>query len=83
MAGSLNHIIDGDGALTLQFVENGRLEALEECFDLVAVLCDGDLVKLRQACGRLGIPVPATVPLAGKRAYRLAKNEPRKKGEKR
>lgn len=75
MAGSLNHIVANDGSLTLDLVENAadRLEALEECFDLVAILAR-DRQTLHAACASLNFPMPGVMPVAGKRAYRLSKS---------
>lgn len=42
MAGSFNHIVDKQGAFTMSTIDNmgDAREALEECFDLIAVLLD-------------------------------------------
>lgn len=61
MAGSLNHIVDGDGTFTMNHIENlgDAHEALEECHQIIAELLDGDLDRLEAACHALGYPIPA------------------------
>lgn len=60
MAGSLNHIVNDHGAFTMATIENmgDAHEALEECFDLIALLVDGDREKLWQACRKANAPLP-------------------------
>jgi hypothetical protein len=64
MAGSLSHIVADDGALTFELVETGgdRIEALEECFDLIAYLAK-DKATLDAACRALNYPVPRAMPM--------------------
>ena len=65
MAGSLCHIVnwdeeesEGDGTFHMDLVENlgDAHEALEECFDLIAYLADGDP---SDACAALGYGAPS------------------------
>ena len=65
MAGSLCHIVnwdeeesEGDGTFQMDLIENlgDAYEALEECFDVIAHLSDGDP---SEACISLGYRSPA------------------------
>jgi hypothetical protein len=74
MAGSLNHIIDDEtGGFTMSTIENmgDAHEALEECFDIIAVLLESSpnpATRLRDACLRAKAPVPAHLPMFGARS---------------
>ena len=70
MAGSLNHIIAPDGGFCFDLIENlgDAYEACEECFDVIARLCDGDLAKLQRACMEVRATVPDVLPEVGKRS---------------
>lgn len=75
MAGSLRHIVAEDGSMRLALVENRGdcAEALEECFDLIAVLLAAYAdpgIALRQACLAAKINPPDAIPRMGERAYR-------------
>ncbi len=60
MAGSLNHIVDGNGHFTMDLIENlgDAHEALEECFNLICELAGGDMARIESACRKLDYPVP-------------------------
>lgn len=74
MAGSLNHITAEDGSFTLCTIENhgDAVEALEECFQIIAWLlpyaargldngtASGALIE---ACHHLGFPSPRATPV--------------------
>ena len=73
MAGSLNHIIDENGAFTMSTIENmgDAHEALEECFDIIAALIERSWdpkQTLALACRQARAPVPKALPVFGKRA---------------
>lgn len=69
MAGSLNHMVDKDGSFRFDMIENMRdsYQACEECFDIIAYLCGGDLEKLEAACAAADAPLPKAVPVLGAR----------------
>ena len=60
MAGSLNHIIDTDGAFTMDLIDNlgDACEALEECYALILELSGGDMDKVSAACRKHRFPDP-------------------------
>lgn len=60
MAGSLTHIIGSDGRFRMDLIENlgDACEALEECFDIIYHLADGDSQKVSDVCQRCGFPDP-------------------------
>ena len=70
MAGSLNHIVTPDGGFSMGLIDHlgDAEEALEECFDIIAVLiCDLPPGRLQQVCRGLRFPEPHT-PIPGKRS---------------
>lgn len=69
MAGSLSHIVTDRGEFRMDLIENlgDAQEALEECFDIIAVLCGGDMKRLRQACNTANSVTPKATPLMGVR----------------
>lgn len=69
MAGSLNHMVDKKGRFSFELIENmgDAYQACEECFDIIAHLCDGDMKKLRKACEAANAPIPKAVPVLGAR----------------
>jgi DNA-binding FadR family transcriptional regulator len=77
MAGSLGHLVTDDGGFSFALIENlgDAHEACEECYDIIAVLVDGDLERLREACRRAGEAAgqrpygsPDVAPVPGKRS---------------
>jgi hypothetical protein len=58
MAGSLAHIVEEDGTLRLDLIENLRDagEALEECFHVIRVLSEGSSERVNIVLGNLGYP---------------------------
>lgn len=58
MAGSLNHIIDENGCFTMEHIEkmHDAHQALDECFNIIRLLTDGDKSKINQVCRALGYP---------------------------
>ena len=75
MAGSLNHIVDEQGRFRIDLLDSAkdRVEALEECFDIISVLCGGGtdnerMTRLADACVRAKAPIPGVVPRLGARA---------------
>ena len=62
MAGSLRHIIDEDGSLTMDMLDHmgGAHEALEECYAIIIELSGGDMSKVSAACIKLNFPDPYT-----------------------
>jgi len=60
MAGSLNHIVNDDGTFTMDFIENlgDAHEALEECYQLIYILADGNTEKVSKACNLIGVVNP-------------------------
>ena len=60
MAGSLNHIIDSDGTFTMDLIDNlGEAhEALEECFNLIIELSEGNMLLVSRACRACNYPDP-------------------------
>lgn len=70
MAGSLSHIVDDHtGGFRWDLIENmgDAYEMAEECYDIIAYLCGGDLKKLERACDAVGSVCPITVPRPGLR----------------
>jgi hypothetical protein len=51
MAGSLNHIFDKNHKFTMDTIENmgDAYEALEECFNVIQYLADGDVERINVA----------------------------------
>lgn len=77
MAGSLNHIVNRDGAFTMALIENMRdaHEALEECFYVIAALLNAGatmsrdpLKDLNYILDVLNYPRVRALPLLGRRA---------------
>lgn len=64
MAGSLAHLVEDDGSFTMELIETmgNAHEALEECFDWIAVLLGGDLATMREISRTIGAPEPEAVP---------------------
>ena len=61
MAGSFRHIVDRDnGNFTMDLIENlgDAEEALEECFQIITKLSDGDRKKVSSICRDLSFPDP-------------------------
>jgi len=58
MAGSLNHIINGDGTFRMGGIENlgDAHEALDECFKIIMELTGGDKERVNAACRQLRFP---------------------------
>lgn len=52
MAGSLSHIINKDGAFDMNMIENlgDAEEALEECFQIIFALSNGDSKRVSNVC---------------------------------
>lgn len=66
MAGSLNHIINNKtGGFTMSTIGNmgDAYEALEECYDIIAVLIQEDIHTLQLACREAGCVIPNAVPM--------------------
>lgn len=75
MAGSLNHIVDNNGAFKMTTIENmgDAHEALEECFDLIALLLEEipDHRRRRvwkEICSKAMAPEPDEYPVFGTRS---------------
>lgn len=65
MAGSLAHITNSAGGFTVSLLDDvsrDALEALEECFDVIGVLCGGDLDLVNDALERLRYPKLVAAP---------------------
>lgn len=60
MAGSLNHLISSNGKFTISNIDKmgDAVEALQECFDIIMLLAEGDFRRVRRACVALNYPVP-------------------------
>ena len=58
MAGSLAHIVDGDGTFTMDLIENmgDAHEALEDCFLIIQALTQGEKKKINKMCQRIDSP---------------------------
>jgi hypothetical protein len=59
MAGSLNHIVDPDtGRFKRSTVRGYRdaVEALQECYEIIRVLTDGDMEAVNHVCRDLKFP---------------------------
>ena len=56
MAGSLNHIINEDGRFWMDLIENlgDAHEVLEECFNIIYELANGDSKLIGNVCRKLG-----------------------------
>ncbi len=77
MAGSLRHITAPDGRLRMDLVEDGgdKVEAIEECFDVIAALLEAMPSWTRsdafsQACAIAKVVMPPALPRRGERTYR-------------
>ncbi len=71
MAGSLNHIVDEDGAFRMGGIENmsDAHEALDECFKVIYHLSKGDKNKINAACRKFSLPkIKADLQLGGEDA---------------
>ena len=70
MAGSLSHIVDPDGRFSMDLIENlgDAHEALEECFEIIRVLTNGQGAIINPICEELSFPCIAAdmSPPAGK-----------------
>jgi hypothetical protein len=71
MAGSFSHIVTKRGRFNMRLIENmgDAHEALEECFNIIALLVDGDFKKLKNACNKCNYPIPDAAPVFVKRAW--------------
>lgn len=60
MSGSFNHIVDDDGTFNPGLLEDfdEAAEALDECYQLIFTLADGDSKNISKACEMLGIVDP-------------------------
>lgn len=79
MAGSLNHIVNENGAFTMRNIENmgDAHEALEECFDIIAELLNTGISNIdrdhdtegwmKEVCKRCKAPLPKMRPYKGAR----------------
>jgi len=58
MAGSLNHIVGKDGHFKMDSIENlgDAYEALEECFELIHIMTQGDKEIINKYCHLLSFP---------------------------
>jgi hypothetical protein len=59
MAGSLNHIVDSEtGTFTMELIENlgDAHEALEECFNIIKFITNGNMQVVNDVCLKLGYP---------------------------
>lgn len=72
MAGSFAHIVDDNGAFTMDNIEHlgDAHEALEECFDIIALLIAeiSPLGSFEAICEMANAPVPKATPQFGARA---------------
>jgi hypothetical protein len=72
MAGSLSHIVAEDGSFRFDLLDNmgDCYEALEECFDIIGVLVNGDGDALNAVCAQLNYPAVDAAPIPGRRTER-------------
>ena len=80
MAGSLSHIVDKNGAFTMDCIENlgDAHDALEECFDVIAVLLTTGISNIdrdhdtemwfTEVCQRAKAICPEVLPITGRRS---------------
>ena len=63
MSGSLNHLIGNDGHLTFDAIDGLKDAgmALRQCYNIIAVLCNGDMATVSAACEQLGYVDPYRV----------------------
>jgi len=56
MAGSLSHIVDGQGRFTMSLIENmgDAEEALSECFEVIRLLSGGHRGPINVCLGAIG-----------------------------
>ncbi len=60
MSGSLAHIIGKDGKFRMDLIENGgdAQEALEDCFEVIVHLAEGDMQRVSAACKAASVADP-------------------------
>jgi hypothetical protein len=70
MAGSLAHIVDKNGAFWMSLIENmgDAHEALQECFDIIALLLATGIStdEFAKICDQAKAPVPKHIPVFGR-----------------
>ena len=76
MAGSLNHIVDTKGAFQMETIENmgDAHEALESCFDVIALLLElwpeeQRKTILKDVCQKARTPTPGYLPKFSERSH--------------